>query len=405
MPLGMCTIVLHTMCLAKRAARLHTGPVYACLLLLLTAACAGVPKPEDGWKRHFQIGTKALERGDAVRAESEFLEARDFAEAIGPTDLRLSMILVALGSLYTTGARDEEAENSLRQAAAIQEKVLGSDHVQVASTLESIAHLHIRQARYEEAAATLERALAIRDGQEPVVTRAVAATLEDLAGIYTRMGRHTNAIPLLERALVIREAVDGPHDPSVVRTLGQLAEIQHRLGQNEGMFASLSRSLRILGAELTHVDSVMAGEVLRYGELLEETRLASSARRTSKRESAADPATGARAHGNATAEQKEEALLMLHAGNAKLERGHFDLAAVDFETAQAHLPDDPMLEEQLVKGYSVIGMEFYSQGRLEEAIQIWVRALAVDPKNEQVIAYLDRIRKSMKRAKEITNEK
>ncbi len=387
---------------AKRSRRIAAA-LCACLLTF-AFGCGGPPGPEECWKQSFHAGTRASERGEFDRAEAEFLQARMCAEELGAPDLRLSMALSELGTLYAESGRDEEAENSLRQAAAVQEQVLGHDHAQVAATLERLAALFRMTGRYEESITALERALAIRDAQESVMAPALATTLEDLAGSHALMGRYKQAVPLLERALVIRQTSLGPHHPSVVRTLGQLAEAHHQLGSNDDVFLSLSRSLRILGTRIAPADSLAAVTILRSGELLEEMRLQSLARRAPRKSA---PATGARDVGKSrkvSPELQDEAVAALERGMAKLERGFFAEAALDFEAAHSSLPNDAELRSRIVKGYIVIGMEYYSDGRLEEAIHIWERALAIDPKNEQAHSFLDRIRKAMKKAKEFTDD-
>ncbi|NNE08582.1 MAG: tetratricopeptide repeat protein [Gemmatimonadetes bacterium] len=370
-----------------------------CLLLL--GSCAGAPKPEERWRKQYQDGVRAREQGNLDRAEAKLLGALGSADEMGAADLRTSMILVELGDLYATLGRDTDAGNSFRQAVAIQEQVLGHDHLQVAATLERLARVLRRESRYEESVAALERALAIRDNAETIITPAVAATLEDLAVSHAMAGRYRQAIPFLERSLTIREAVVGPNDPSVVRTLGHLAEAHQQLGNDEGLFFSLSRSLRVMSNELAPVDSLMAAQIRAHGDLLAEKHLALFTRRTSRRQTDAKSPPAGSAGKSVTAEQEEEAVRKLLAGVAKLAAGRFDLAAKDFESAHPNLPRDDELRNELVKGYGIIGMEYYSDGRLEDAIHVWERALAVDPKNEQINSYLVRIRKSMKKAKEI----
>ena len=65
--------------------------------------------------------------------------------------------------LYSDQGKYEEAEPLYQQALAIDEKVYGQDHPEVATDLSSLANLYWNQGKYEEAEPLYQRALAIRE--------------------------------------------------------------------------------------------------------------------------------------------------------------------------------------------------------------------------------------------------
>jgi formylglycine-generating enzyme required for sulfatase activity/tetratricopeptide (TPR) repeat protein len=110
----------------------------------------------------------------------------------------------ALGSPPAT-VRNDEAE-LLRQAIALREKSLGSDHPDVAALLNNLANLYITQGRIDEAEPLYQRALAIQE-KAPGSHRAVATALGNLAKLYEAQGRYVDAEPLYRQAQALHRQV------------------------------------------------------------------------------------------------------------------------------------------------------------------------------------------------------
>ena len=75
-----------------------------------------------------------------------------------------------LATIYQAQGRHAEAGPLYRRALAIQEKAIGSEHVEVAISLDNLATVYRAQGRYTEAEPLYQRALSI---------------LEDLRGVPT----------------------------------------------------------------------------------------------------------------------------------------------------------------------------------------------------------------------------
>ena len=167
-----------------------------------------------------------------------------------------------LAVLYQAQGRYAEAEPLCKRALAINEKVLGPEHPDVATSLNILAVLYWAQGRYAEAEPLYKRALAINEkalgpehpdcrhrsqqprgalrGARPLcrgrasVTSApspsarrrsvpehpdVVIRLNNLAVIYQMQGRYAEAEPLYKRALAINEKALGPEHPAVGTSL------------------------------------------------------------------------------------------------------------------------------------------------------------------------------------------
>jgi tetratricopeptide (TPR) repeat protein len=68
-----------------------------------------------------------------------------------------------LANLYAEQGKFEQAEPLYQRALAIDEKVYGQDHPEVATDLRSLAILYEDQGKFEQAEPLYQRALAIRE--------------------------------------------------------------------------------------------------------------------------------------------------------------------------------------------------------------------------------------------------
>ena len=88
---------------------------------------------------------------------------------------------------------------------AIYEKVLGSEHSNVATSLNNLAELYRVQGNYSEAEPLYQRSLAIWEKVLGSEHPSVATSLNNLAELYTDQGNYSEAEPLYQRSLAIYE--------------------------------------------------------------------------------------------------------------------------------------------------------------------------------------------------------
>jgi tetratricopeptide (TPR) repeat protein len=121
--------------------------------------------------------------------------------------------LFRLGQLAGRFARagsDEQGLANLRDALAIEERVLGPEHPQVHLTLVTIADVEIRLGRYDDALAHDRRALAIAERSFGGDSIRVARVLWSLGQVLRRQQRNAEAGDIFRRALAITEKAVGP---------------------------------------------------------------------------------------------------------------------------------------------------------------------------------------------------
>lgn len=119
----------------------------------------------------------------------------------------------------------DEALPLAERALEIRERLLGTEHRDVAATIDNLAKLYLTQGKYVESEPLLKRALDICEkalGKDHPDTGAI---LNNLAELYRAQGKYVVAAPLYKRALDIREKILGKGHPDTARSL-------HNLGDN-----------------------------------------------------------------------------------------------------------------------------------------------------------------------------
>lgn len=125
----------------------------------------------------------------------------------------------------------EKAQSLAKRALAIKEKVLGSEHLEVAKSLNNLAILYWFRGNYAEAEPLHKRALAIREKVLGPEHPEVAKSLNNLATLYSERGNYAEAEPLYRRALAIREKALGPEHPDLAKSVNNLANLYADRGE------------------------------------------------------------------------------------------------------------------------------------------------------------------------------
>ena len=183
-------------------------------------------------------GNYTLSRREPSAANNELAEAE-----------KLNQQVV---ELYQQG-KYKDAISLAQKALAIREKVLGSEHPDVATSLNNLALLYQVQGNYSEAEPLYQRSLAIREKVLGSEHPSVATSLNNLAALYGAQGNYSEAEPLYQRSLAIREKVLGSEHPSVATSLNNLAALYEDQGNYSEAEPLYQRSLaiweKVLGSE------------------------------------------------------------------------------------------------------------------------------------------------------------
>ena len=220
---------------------------YADALPESQAAVALAEKDEDKASAINELALLYDAQGHWIEAERLYRQALAINEKIyGPEHSEVAAILNNLAWLLKTTNRQTEAEPLMRQALAIDEKSFGSEHTVVAVHLSVLALLLQDTNRRVEAEPLLRRALVIVEKNYGPEHPKVAIRLNNLAQLLQATNRMTEAEPLMRRALAIDEKSYGPGHPDVaidINNLAQLLQATNRLAEAEPL---MRRVVKIL---------------------------------------------------------------------------------------------------------------------------------------------------------------
>ena len=187
-----------------------------------------------------KMGIYLYHRAAYTEAEPLYQQAQAIQEKVlGPNHPDLATTLNNLARLYAAQGRYTEAEPLYQQTLGITEKALGLDHPDLAITLDNLAQVYTVQGRYAEAEPLYKQAQAIKEKALGLDHPSLATTLNNLAHLYTAQGRYAKAEPLYQQAQAIYEKALGPDHPELAITLHNLARLyatQGRYAEAEPLF-------------------------------------------------------------------------------------------------------------------------------------------------------------------------
>jgi serine/threonine protein kinase len=200
---------------------------------------------------------------EAVPLLEEALRIREKILGTNHPDVAQSLYDLAFSRDTEQAASDEDALALLRRSLEIREKVLGPDHPDVAYSLWAIGTTLIFQGDYRAARPLLERAQAIFEKKLGPDDIGVAWCLTDIAQGLIWVGDCASARPRFERALKIKEKILEPDSPDVAVGLADVGWVLTLLGDYGTARPYLERSLAICEKVLPS-DHGMTAEVLTY---------------------------------------------------------------------------------------------------------------------------------------------
>ncbi|WIG92896.1 serine/threonine-protein kinase [Myxococcus sp. SDU36] len=147
-------------------------------------------------------------------------------ERLGPAPELSAERLFVLGNLLNDEGHTTEALPLLEEALALQERVLGPEHLNVARTLGRLAFVLAALERPSEALAHAQRALAIQEKLLGPHHPQCVTSLHAIAFVLSVIGRLPEALPHAARALAIEERALGPEHPAILKSLIILSNVQ-----------------------------------------------------------------------------------------------------------------------------------------------------------------------------------
>jgi len=91
-----------------------------------------------------------------------------------------------------------------------------------------------------------------------------------------------------------------------------------------------------------------------------------------------------------------------HAAMEQFKAGRLAKAIGQWERVERLAPDFKSVRKYLINAYKFVGIEEYGKGNLQQAVEIWEKALKLDSVNAEIIGYLERTRTEITKLREFS---
>jgi len=187
---------------------------------------------------------------------------------LGADHVDVASSLAACSTLWFHKGEFAKGKPMLEEALRIREKLLGPDDPEVAATLHNLGNMYFGLGNYAEAERYAARALAIREKKLPPNDDDLASTVNTLGGIAYRKGDLAKARQLWERTLSMRESTLPADHPLLAQTLNNLALLRNETGDAAGARPLLERVLAIQETTLGLKHADLAFSLNNLGDVL-----------------------------------------------------------------------------------------------------------------------------------------
>ncbi|RMH21026.1 MAG: hypothetical protein D6696_06745 [Acidobacteria bacterium] len=206
-----------------------------------------------------ELGTSRIMLGDPQAAERSLRQAERLFRQLGH-DLEAAAALNGLGLALEDLGRLAEAEETLLQALATYERLLGAEHPDLADVLSNLGQLYHDRGDLAAAERYHRRALELRRKHLDAEHPDVGESINNLALVFKDQARYEEAEPLLRQALHLYRARLGDRHPDVGIAWSNLGNLLREKGDLAGAEQAQRRALSIFleaGGE-DNVDAAIA---------------------------------------------------------------------------------------------------------------------------------------------------
>lgn len=188
---------------------------------------------ESNWENLKLDANHAVGRGDFQAATDSWLKALESLDNVADGDPRVALTLDRLADTLCKANKQEQAVPVLVFCVELKERILGSDHIELANTLNNLAELYYSMGRFAEGQPLSERIMSIYEqvfGREHLGLAMIATFL---ALIYHGQRNYDKAEMLYKRALNIKQKVLGYNHSEVALLMENYAALLYETNRNE----------------------------------------------------------------------------------------------------------------------------------------------------------------------------
>ncbi len=191
--------------------------------------------------------------GNIARQEGRYKDAQELLDQslgqeqrlLGSDNVEVAVTMRDLALVHEDLGDYEKAESILSSSLAIIEQQTGAEHPERAAAASALAHAYSRDEKYDQAEPLLKKALALSEkvlGADHVLT---ASGARDLGELYLKQKRYAEAQTFLQKSLAIDEKLYGDKAPQVAADLTSLATACGAQGKSENAEPLLKRAAEI----------------------------------------------------------------------------------------------------------------------------------------------------------------
>lgn len=181
--------------------------------------CLGNIERQDG---HYQEAADQLEKAMAVQQR-----------ILGKEHLQVAESMDDLSKVRADQANFKEAESLLVEAKQIVERATGPNHPYRAKFSTDLGHLYLRENKFAEAEPQFKSAVELNAKSFGVNHSDTADSTRDLGEVYLKQKKYAEASVCLQNALKIDEQLYGANAPQLAATLSMLSKAEQAQGKDQ----------------------------------------------------------------------------------------------------------------------------------------------------------------------------
>ena len=327
--------------------------------VLLSASTGAVLQDREAYAAALKYYHKAL----AIEEEVLGTEHIDTAGSYGN-----------IGSVLRAQGKYEQALDYYRKALAIKEKAHGTEHTSTASSYNNIGSVLQQQGKHEQALEHYRKALAIQERVHGTEHTDAATSYNNIGLLLQARGKHEQALEHYRKALAIQEKVLGAEHTDTATSYNNIGRLLQERGKHEQALEHYHKALaieeKVLGTEHTST-AISYGNVglllQRQGKLEQALEYCCKALAIQEKVLGTEHPYTAISHNNI-------GMLLQAQGKHEQALEYHRKAQVTYEKALGTEHVDT------AGSYTLIGAVLQKQGKIEEALEYQFKALSIREK-------------------------
>jgi serine/threonine protein kinase/Flp pilus assembly protein TadD len=322
----------------------------------------------------FRVSAPGEARGNAITAR----EILDSGAAKIQTDLANQPLVQArlmntIGDVYSELGLYSEAGGLLGRSLDTRKRAAGVDSTEVGGNLASLGRLYYKQGRYEEAESTLRHAAAITERADPEHP-ALRRSLSNLASMLREKGRYAEADSISRKILEVLERTVGAEHPEAAEELSGFAISQAEQGRPQAAESMFRRVLQIREKSLGEIHPATARALSNLASAIFEQGKFAQAETLYRRGLAIDTRIFGAEHGQIAMDLYNLANVEGGKGNTREAIALYRRALGIWEKSLG--PEHPYV----AAGLTSLSNALATEGRHQETLPLLQRALAIRQK-------------------------